>query len=146
MIHPSFSRQPGREQDKQLSSGVDSKDEEHIIVATGGHWYSLQVKTNSRWATLEDIYGSLMDLWESSQLEDAPDQGQRLGYLTSMDRNQWAAAYADLSKLGDNEDILRKIADSLMVVCLDEETQNSSDSHRSLKDMFRQMMTGGGSR
>ena len=37
-------------------------------------------------------------------------------------------------------------ADSLLCVCLDEETQNVTDSHRSIKDVYRQMMTGGGSR
>ena len=38
------------------------------------------------------------------------------------------------------------MADSLLFVCLDEEPQNLSDTSRSLKDMFRQMMTGGGAR
>ena len=41
---------------------------------------------------------------------------------------------------------LKVMADSLLCVCLDEETQNVTDSHRSLKDIYRQMMTGSGSR
>ena len=44
------------------------------------------------------------------------------------------------------QDNLKMMADSLLCVCLDEETQNVTDSHRSLKDTYRQMMTGGGSR
>ena len=44
------------------------------------------------------------------------------------------------------QDNLKMMADSLLCVCLDEATQNVTDSHRSLKDIYRQMMTGGGSR
>ena len=35
-------RQPGREQDRQLSSGEESKEEEHIIVGRRGVWWSLR--------------------------------------------------------------------------------------------------------
>ena len=44
------------------------------------------------------------------------------------------------------QDNLKMMADSLLCVCMDEATQNVTDSHRSLKDIYRQMMTGGGSR
>ena len=139
-------RQPAREQDKQISSGTESKEREVVVVGRRGHWYSLQVKTNKRWASLEEIYSGLMDLWERSEGEAEADQDQRLAYLTSTDRNSWADSFSHLTKQQQNSDNLKVMADSLMLVCLDEETQNSSDGQRSLKEMFRQMMTGGGSR
>ena len=139
-------RQPGRQQDRQVSSGTENKEREEVVVGRRGHWYSLQVKANNRWASLEEIYSGLMDLWERTEEEEDVGQTQRLAYLTSTDRNSWADSFSHLGKHQQNLDNLKVIADSLMMVCLDEETQNSSDSQRSLKDMFRQMMTGGGSR
>ena len=140
-------RQPGSEQDCQLSSGLESKETEQVVVGRRGHWYSLQVKTAGRWANLEEIYSGLLDLWDSSEASVAPGPSERLAYLTSTDRKTWAENYSHLATTSqDNRDNLKVMADSLLFVCLDEETQNSSDSQRSLKSMFLQMMTGGGSR
>ena len=139
-------RQPGREQDKQSSSGVESKEKEFIVVGRKGHWYSLIVKNNNKWCTLEDIYGSLMELWEVSEHEAEQDHNERIGYLTAQDRNTWADAYSELAQSDKNQQNLELFSNCLLVVCLDDETQNYTDNHRSLKDMFRQMMTGGGSR
>ena len=139
-------RQPGREQDCQLSSGLESKETEQVVVGRRGHWYSLQVKTGGRWADLEDIYSGLLDLWDSSEASVGPSQSERVAYLTSTDRQSWAENYSHLTTNQNNKDNLKVMADSLLFVCLDEETQNSSDSQRSLKSMFLQMMTGGGSR
>ena len=125
---------------------MESKDEEFIVVGRKGIWYSFRVKANNKWCTLEDIYGSLMELWEASEQEAEIDHDERLGYLTAQDRNIWADAYSDLAQSDKNQQNLQLFANSLLVVCLDDETQNYTDNHRSLKDMFRQMMTGGGSR
>ena len=140
-------RQPGSEQDSQLSSGLESKESEQVVVGRRGHWYSLQVKSGGSWANLEDIYSGLLDLWDSSEASVAPRQSERVAYLTSTDRKTWAENFSHLATTSqDNRDNLKVMADSLLFVCLDEETQNSSDSQRSLKSMFLQMMTGGGSR
>ena len=139
-------RQPGSQQDSQLSSGLESKESELVVVGRRGHWYSLQVKTAGSWATLEDIYSGLLDLWDSSEAEVDVRQSERVAYLTSTDRTTWAETYSQLGTNQHNRDNMKLMADSLMFVCLDEETQNSSDCQRSLKEMFRQMMTGGGSR
>ena len=39
-----YFRQPGREQDRQLSSGEEGKEEEHIVVGRRGVWWSLRCK------------------------------------------------------------------------------------------------------
>lgn len=139
-------RQPASQQDIQLSSGLESKESEQVVVGRRGHWYSLQVKTEGRWADLEDIYSGLLNLWDSSEAEVGAGESERVAYLTSTDRTTWAENFSQLAANQQNSDNLKVMADSLMFVCLDEETQNSSDCQRSLKEMFRQMMTGGGSR
>ena len=139
-------RQPGREQDSQVSSGTQAKEREVVVVGRKGHWYSLQVKAANTWVSLEDIYSGLMDVWARCEEEGEVKEDERVAYLTSSDRKTWADNYSHLAAQTKNQDNLKEVADSLLVVCLDEVTQNSSDSERSLKDVFRQMMTGGGSR
>ena len=75
----------------------------------------------------------------------------RVSYLTASHREKWAAAWDELrnpciSSRQDNRDSVQAIASSLLLVCLDEEPQNASDTTRSMKDTFRQMLTGAGSR
>jgi len=139
-------RQPGKEQDRQVSRGADAKDEEHIVVGRKGYWYSIPVKTAGKWAAVEDIFAGLMDVWENSENSDISKDHERVAFLTSMERNTWAEAYNTLAKHKGNEANLKTIADSLLIVCLDEDTQNPSDTQRSMKEMFRQMLTGSGSR
>ena len=46
----------------------------------------------------------------------------------------------------NNENILQTIQTSLFVVCFDHPSQNPTDIERSQKDMFKQMLTGIGTR
>lgn len=39
-------RRPGLSQDSQISSGVEEKEEEHILVGRRGTWYHIPVKHN----------------------------------------------------------------------------------------------------
>ena len=72
----------------------------------------------------------MMDLWEVSEMTSEPCTNERVGYLTSMTRDEWADAYKHLSVSGNHEEPMKVLADSLLVVCLDEDVQNCSDSHR----------------
>jgi len=139
-------RQPGKEQDKQISYGAETKEEEHIVVGRKGCWYSIPVKTSGKWLAVEDIFASLMDVWENAENSDTTKDFEKIAYLTSTERSNWAKAYNELLKHKENEANLQTIAQSLLIVCLDEEMQNPSDTQRSLKEMFRQMLTGSGSR
>ena len=139
-------RKPGKEQDQQLNSGPDTKEDEHIVVGRKGYWYSIPVKATNKWSSVEDVFASLMDVWENAENSDVCKEQERVAYLTSSARNIWAEAYNELTKTKENETNLKAIADAMLIVCLDEETQNPSDTHRSMKDMFRQMLTGSGSR
>ncbi|XP_023326826.1 LOW QUALITY PROTEIN: choline O-acetyltransferase-like [Eurytemora carolleeae] len=139
-------RRPGLSQDSQISSGVEEKEEEHILVGRRGTWYHIPVKHNGKWKSLEDIYSSLMDVWENSENSAVLALEDRVGVMSAGDRDSWGASYAVLEEDPENKKNLELVANSLFLVCLDEETQNKSDAHRSMKDMFRQMLTGAGSR
>lgn len=139
-------RQPGRVQDKQVSTGLDPKEAEHIMVGRKGYWYSIPVKTGGKWRSLEDIFSSLMDVWEHVENSQAVSDRDRVAYLTSSDRDKWAENFLILNNNKTNSANLQMIVNSLLLVCLDSETQNCSDTNRSMKDCFRQMLTGAGSR
>ena len=58
-----------------------------------------RVKTRNKWAELEDIYGSLTELWHEA------DQESELGYLTSQDRQAWAEAHTKLEAASENNKV-----------------------------------------
>jgi len=50
-------------------------------------------------------------------------------------RNRWAEGYESLRE--ENKASIEAVEASLLVLCLDEDTQNPSDTERSKKDLFR---------
>ena len=78
-------RQPGSEQDTQLSSGLESKETEQVVVGRRGHWYSLQVKTGGRWATLEDIYSGLLEETEDEEKREREDSERNVARHSSIE-------------------------------------------------------------
>jgi hypothetical protein len=72
---------------------------------------------------------------------------ERVPLLTSEKRNVWFEAREELLKVGpSNVEVLNTIENCLFIVCLDHAPQNSTDLERSQKDMFKQMLTGLGTR
>ena len=72
---------------------------------------------------------------------------ERVSLLTSEKRNVWFEAREELLKVDPtNVEVLNTIGSCLFIVCLDHAPQNSTDLERSQKDMFKQMLTGLGSR
>jgi len=144
-------REPGSLKDRQVSSGEEAKENEHIMVARMGHWFKVPVKTNDKWLPVENVFSSLQDIWHLAERIGPVRDDNRVSYLTGTTRTKWAKAWHHLrnpciSSKQVNIESLQCIAASLLVVCLDEETQNVSDQTRSMKGMFNQMLTGGGGR
>ena len=72
---------------------------------------------------------------------------ERVPLLTSEKRNVWFEAREELLKIDPtNVEVLNTIESCLFIVCLDHAPQNSTDLERSQKDMFKQMLTGLGTR
>ena len=61
----------------------------------------VRVKSMNKWASLEDIYGALTELWHKA----GPGEEERLGYLTSQDRRAWAEAYTKLEAVSENNKV-----------------------------------------
>lgn len=141
-------RRPGIGADTHQSTIKESgpNPEEHILVGRRGHWYLMPVKVGGKWCCLEDVYSSLTDIWADSEEREVIRNNLRLCLLTAGDRNSWAVARNEMVKDSVNRCSLGAVETCLMVLCLDEEEQNGSDKERSHKDMFRQMLTGGGTR
>jgi len=139
-------RQPGQTQDSIISSGDTAKQNEHVVVLRRGSLYKMAVKLAGRWVRVEEIYSSLLDIWEDTETKDVCPLTERVGIITATNRTDWSVAYNALCQDPTNLSNLETIASALFIVCLDEETQNKSDVYRSLKDQFRQMLTGAGTK
>jgi len=139
-------RKPGKSEDTIVSSGDTAKEEEAAVVMRRGAIYKLVVKRKGRWMRLEEMYSALLDLWEDTENQDVCPLKDRVGVLTATNRLDWSSSYSLLEADPTNKNILETISNALFIVCLDEESQNKSDVYRSLKDQFRQMLTGSGSK
>jgi len=139
-------RQPRKIQDKPISTGVDAKSEENILVGRKGHWYSVSVKSGGKWCSIEEIFSTLMDVLDHADRSEYVPDRERVSYFTGMNRDSWGEAYSELSINKINSENLDLVTSSLLVVCLDVDHQNLTDKERSMKDCFRQMLTGSGSR
>jgi len=144
-------REPGCTKDRQVSSGEGAKEDEHIVVARMGHWFNVPVKSGGKWLPVENVFSTLQDIWQETERTGPVAEGDRVSYLTATRRSNWGEAWHQLrnpciSSKQVNIESLQCIASSLLIVCIDEETQNASDQTRSMKEMFKQMLTGAGSR
>merc|ERR1711988_1365825 len=106
----------------------------------------MPVKESGKLKKLEDIYSSLVDILEDTETSDIATLQERIGVVSAQDRTSWGEVYESLMSDEGNKTNLEKIQNSLFFVCFDEESQNPSDSNRSMKEMFRQMLTGAGSK
>ena len=140
-------RRPGLGRDTHQSTlAVEPREEEQVVVGRRGHWYSVPVKVGGKWLSVEDVFSSLTDVWEDCEGRDPVPIEKRPGILTAGERNSWAVARQEMAKDTVNSASLEMLETCLLVLCLDQETQNRSDKERSHKEMFRQMLTGGGTR
>jgi len=138
-------RRPGIETDLIMSSGEIEKTDEHMVVMRRGNIFAIPLKKSGVWRKLEDVYASLVDVWTESATY--LPLTHRVAVLSANNRRVWGQQYNQLEAADPiNKASLASIAEAMFIVCLDDETQNQSDLHRSLKDMFRQMLTGAGSR
>ena len=108
--------------------------------------YEMPIKKDGQWLSFDILFHQLMKLEQEAKVNKQTKLSQRVGLLTSESRDQWANARDVLLKEPTNEVTLKKIESCLFVVCLDDITQNVTDVERSHKDMFKQMLTGMGTR
>ena len=140
-------RCPGAGQDALIcSDALLPNENEHIIVMAYTHMYEMPIKKDGQWLSFDILFHQLMKLEEEAKVNKQTKLSQRVGLLTSESRDQWANARDVLLKEPTNEVTLKKIESCLFVVCLDDITQNVTDVERSHKDMFKQMLTGMGTR
>ena len=140
-------RCPGAGQDALIcSDALLPNENEHIIVMAYTHMYEMPIKKDGQWLSFDILFHQLMKLEQEAKINKQTKLSQRVGLLTSESRDQWANARDVLLKEPTNEVTLKKIESCLFVVCLDDITQNVTDVERSHKDMFKQMLTGMGTR
>ncbi|PID15634.1 hypothetical protein CSV63_07605 [Sporosarcina sp. P34] len=105
-----------------------SKVENHISLMTNGNIFSIPV-TNQRGIiysseALSSVIESIISLKEPA--------GKNVGIFTTTNRNKAANIYQQLSVTTINAENLQSIADSLVVLSIDEESTNSDEAIQNL--------------
>jgi hypothetical protein len=83
--------------------------------------YVLDVMVNFTRLSDDQLFHQLKHIKAMSENEE--DIGSDIGFLTSLPRNEWAEARAELLKNPANKDCLDKIERCCFVVCLDQPVQ-----------------------
>lgn len=104
------------------------KKNNHIVLLYKSNVYKVDV-TNNEGA----IYSSkaIADVIEKT-FQKEQYEGVRAGMFTTAERDQAAAVYEQLSVSKINADILETIADSLIVISIDEESESSEEAIKNL--------------
>ncbi len=91
----------------------------HILVLRRGHIYCLDVLDESGGAySLSRIEEALAEI--KHEAEAPLDDAQRVGYLTTLPRTDWAQVRQDLLSVAGNTERVDCIEEALFCVCLDE--------------------------
>lgn len=136
-------RHPGQVSDQlTCTDALTPRDNEHIIVMANSHMYKMAIKLNGGWLDKKVVLKLLGHIYQDFLGRDELPLNEKIPLLTSDKRSEWFKARQLLVE--DNLSNLETIETSLFAVCLDQSPQNVTDKDRSHKDMFRQMLTGGG--
>ncbi|XP_061788008.1 choline O-acetyltransferase-like [Nerophis lumbriciformis] len=132
-------RYPGLKTDTlKVQMNAASSPSEHVIVACKNQFFVLDVVTNSKPLTEEEILSQLEKI--TSMAGNEEERSPPFGILTSDGRTEWARARDILTKDQTNRDSLGLIESCLCVLCLDEPSgMKPSDTNRALL-----MLHGGG--
>ncbi|GLD95982.1 hypothetical protein PINS_up004660 [Pythium insidiosum] len=117
---------------------VDPVQIRHIVVLCDGRIFSLPVYDDrDELLTIGDLESQLLHILQQSEYINKlrpdtllhNDSARHIGALTSLNRDEWAAARQELIDAdGYNKEILETIQRSLFAICLDEKTPtNPSD-------------------
>ena len=139
-------RKPGNGQDSLECTKIDPRNDEHVIVMVNTYLYKMPIKVDSKWLSFQTILKMLKHIHEEALKLDELPMNQRAPLLTSQARNVWFEARNQLLETEENVQVLESIESCLFIVCLDHAPQNPTDVERSQKDMFKQMLTGMGTR
>lgn len=133
-------RVPGPKQDSVVNFSRDKKPPTHITVVHNYQFFELEVyHSDGSPLTADQIFVQLEKIWNSSlQTNKEP-----VGILTSNHRNSWAKAFNTLIKDKVNRDSVRRIQQSIFMVCLDAPMPRVSD-HMYRSHVAGQMLHGGG--
>lgn len=120
------SRVPGEDRDSFTSVELDQI--RHVTVLHDGHIYLVQlVDETGALFTEESIHKAFEHILATTPTDDNPAP---VSVLTATTRGDWAAAYNELLRSPENEQFLRKIQHSLVVVCLDTQSWESDVSKK----------------
>ena len=139
-------RKPGNGQDSLECTKIDARNDEHVIVMVNTYLYKMPIKVQGTWLSFPSILQMLMLIHEEASNLDELPMNQRAPVLTSQARNAWFETRNQLLEAKENVEALESIESCLFIVCLDHAPQNPTDVERSQKDMFKQMLTGMGTR
>ena len=139
-------RKPGNGQDSLECSKIDPREDEHVIVMVNTYLYKMPIKVEGIWLSFQSILKLLKSIQEEASKLDELPMNERAPLLTSQARNVWFETRNQLLKMDENIETLNSIESCLFIVCLDQAPQNPTDTERSQKDMFKQMLTGMGTR
>ena len=139
-------RKPGNGQDSLECTKIDPRNNEHVVIMVNTYLYKMPIKVDSKWLSFQNILKMLMQIHEEASKLDELPMNQRAPLLTSQARNVWFETRSQLLETEENTQGLESIESCLFIVCLDHAPQNPTDVERSQKDMFKQMLTGMGTR
>ncbi len=107
-----------------------ASNQKHIVVLHKGHVFVVNVLTEEgKVRSFSEIKDDLKYIIESSNNADS----KGIGILTSLPRNDWADIRETLFKIDDkNKENIKKIENSIFVVCLDEENPTTMEEISSM--------------
>ena len=123
-------RLPGVDKDKLIdsfdSNGNVASEPEHIIVISLNQIFVLDVVVNFTRLSEDQLFHQLKRIKKQSEEDfDTPNAFADVGFLTSLARDQWAQARAELVKDSTNRDCLDMVERCIFVICLDKAVKNS---------------------
>lgn len=120
-------RIPCRGRDQLVSHG----NSRHVLIMRNGHFYTLEAMQPDGLPTLSAKVHSQL-AWILSQPDALPPHP--LGYLTAINRDQWAELHQELVSNEENKAALEQIDSALFVLCLDDQRPQTPEeaSHQLL--------------
>lgn len=105
------------EKNTDITKLYDGSQHPYFVVIYKNNFFKVDFQKDGQFLSASDIYNQLQEIKNSPILE-----GEPVGSLTSMNRDEWYNAYQNLTKSPINQASLETIFASSFVICLDSNT------------------------